>query len=141
MLIGKCYLKQFIKRHVHLERDREEPSQPVQTLPEITVILNGTLARGDTYNGKRKYRKYVFTTAHQQNLWYEPLTFTLENREKVTHLHEDALAISIVLTNHQVHRVLVDDESLVNILYKDEMSYTRIDPSKMTHVKKLFKWD
>jgi hypothetical protein len=44
MLIGKCYLKQFIKRHVHLERDREEPSQPVQTLPEITVILNGTLA-------------------------------------------------------------------------------------------------
>jgi hypothetical protein len=95
----------------------------------------------DTYNGKRKYRKYVFTTAHQQNLWYEPLTFTLENRKRVTHLHEDALAISIVLTNHQVHRVLVDDESLVNILYKDEMSYTRIDPSKMTHVKKLFKWD
>ena len=46
MLIGKCYLKQFIKRHVHLERDRKEPSQPVQTLPEITVILNGTLAGG-----------------------------------------------------------------------------------------------
>ena len=68
MLIGKCYLKQFIKRHVHLERDREEPSQPVQALLEINVILGGTLAREYTYNGKRKYRKYVFTTAHQQNL-------------------------------------------------------------------------
>jgi hypothetical protein len=50
--------------------------------------------------------------------------------------HEDALVISIVLTNHQVHRVLVDDESLVNILYKKKMSNTRIDPSRMTHVKK-----
>jgi len=29
-----------------LEHDREEPSQPAQTLPEINVILGSTLAGG-----------------------------------------------------------------------------------------------
>jgi hypothetical protein len=34
-----------------------------------------------------------------------------------------------------VHRVLVDDDSSVNILSREVMSQTRIDPFRMTLVK------
>jgi hypothetical protein len=53
----------------------------------------------------------------------------------VTYPHEDALVIFAVLANHMVHRVLVDDDSYVNILSREVMSQTRIDPFRMTLVK------
>jgi hypothetical protein len=47
--------------------------------------------------------------------------FTPEDGEKVTFSHEDFLVISIVLYNFNVHRVLIDDGSTMNILSKDAL--------------------
>ena len=65
------------------------------------------------------------------------MTFTLENREEVTYPYEDTLVTSTVLSNHQIHKVVVDDGSLVNILSRDVMSQIEINPSRMTHIKTL----
>jgi len=65
------------------------------------------------------------------------MTFTLENREEVTYPYEDTLVTSTVLSNHQIHKVLVDDGSSVNILSRDVMSQIGINPSRMTHIKTL----
>jgi hypothetical protein len=50
------------------------------------------------------------------------MTFTLKDGEGMTYPHEYALVISTILVNHQVHEVLVDDESSINILSRDVMS-------------------
>lgn len=100
----------------------EEPNQSTQALPKINVILEGTSVRGDTSSGKKKHWKQVLTTVHQQNLYHEPIIFTPEDEEGVTYSHEDALVIFMVLANHRVHGVLVDDRNSVNILSKDVMS-------------------
>lgn len=63
------------------------------------------------------------------------ITYTLEDGDGVTYPYEDALVISKILANHQVHKVLVDDKNLVNILSRDVISYIGIDPSIMTHIK------
>jgi hypothetical protein len=47
--------------------------------------------------------------------------FALEDGEKVTFSHEDFLVISTVLYNFNVHRVLIDDGSAMNILSKDAL--------------------
>jgi len=57
--------------------------------------------------------------ARQQSSWHEPIVFTPEDREGVIYLYKDALVIFMVLINHRVHRVLVDDD---NIFSKDGMS-------------------
>jgi hypothetical protein len=86
-LIAKGYLKHLVKGHAHMECDRKDPSQPIQSLSNI---------QGDTFNGKRKYEKQVLTTAYQHNSRYELITFTLKDGEGATYSHEDILVISIV---------------------------------------------
>jgi hypothetical protein len=44
------------------------------------------------------------------------IVFTPEDGEEVTFPHKDVLVISIVISNHRVHWILVDDGSAVNFL-------------------------
>jgi hypothetical protein len=86
------------------------------------VILEGTFIRGDTSSRKKKYRKQVLTIVCQQSLWHKPITFTSKDEEGVTYPYEDALVISTILATHRVHRVLMDDDSSINILSRYIMS-------------------
>lgn len=45
--------------------------------------------------------------------------------------YKNALIISIVLCNFNVHRVLVDDGSVVNILSKDALIQIGVDTTKL----------
>jgi hypothetical protein len=56
----------------------------------------------------------------------------------VTFLYENALIISIVISNHRVHRVLVNDGNAINILSMEIMVQVRILFLKLTLVKTLF---
>jgi len=77
-LIDKGYLRQFLKKDFRPEQVREDPSQSITTLPKINVILGGTSTRGDSNNGKRKYRKQVLAITRSLVQWHEPIIFTLE---------------------------------------------------------------
>jgi len=52
----------------------------------------------------------------------------------IKYSHEYALVTSIVMEGHKVHRILVDNDSLVNILSAEAMMKMGIDDSKMTPV-------
>jgi hypothetical protein len=104
-------------------------------LPEINLIFDGTSIGGDRGNRNRKYTKQVFTTARLPNMWHEPIIFTPVDGKGVTFPHEDALVISTFLANHHIHRVLVDDDSVVNILYSYTVAQIGIDPLRLTPVK------
>jgi hypothetical protein len=52
---------------------------------------------------------------------FEPNIFTLEDEKGVTFSYKNTLAITIVLSNHNVQRVLMNYGSTINILFKDVM--------------------
>jgi hypothetical protein len=61
--------------------------------------------------------------------------FTSADGERVTFPHKDVLVISIILSNHQVNWVLVDDDSTVNILSYKVMAQMGISPLRLTPIK------
>jgi len=56
----------------------------------------------------------------------------------VTFPNVDALVISIVISKDIVHRVLIDDDSAINILFTTIMFQKGIPSSKLTPVKTPF---
>ena len=47
----------------------------------------------------------------------QAITFTDEDAERIHHPHDDAIVITLLITNYTTRRVLVDNGSLANILY------------------------
>lgn len=47
----------------------------------------------------------------------QTITFTKEEEAKVVQPHDDALMLTLHIVNHNVHRVLVDNKSLVDVLF------------------------
>ena len=47
----------------------------------------------------------------------QTITFTDEDAERIHHPHDDAIVITLLITNYTTRRVLVDNGSLANILY------------------------
>lgn len=53
-------------------------------------------------------------------------------------LHDDALVIFIIISNHRVNRELVDEGRAVNILFNKIMAQIKINPLRLTLVKTPF---
>ena len=51
--------------------------------------------------------------------------------------HKDDLVISIIMSNYNVYKLPVDDES-VNILLEDAMTQMSVDTTKLTHMRTPF---
>ena len=47
----------------------------------------------------------------------QAITFTDEDAERVHHPHDDAIVITLLITDYTTRRVLVDNGSLADILY------------------------
>jgi hypothetical protein len=52
--------------------------------------------------------------------------------------HKDDLVISIIMSNYNVYKLPVDDES-VNILLEDAMTQLSVDTTKLTHMRTPFR--
>lgn len=63
------------------------------------------------------YEKHVLYL-QLQNFYHEPIIFTLEYGKEVTFSHKDSLVITIVLSNHNMRKVLMKNKRDVNILFK-----------------------
>ena len=49
----------------------------------------------------------------------EPIAFTDEDTQGVRFSHNDMVVISLNIANYDVHRILVDNESFIDVLYYD----------------------
>jgi hypothetical protein len=61
-----------------------------------------------------------------------PSLSPLADGQGIKHPYEDALVIFTVMEGHRVHRILVDDSSLMNILSVEAITKMGIDASRMT---------
>ena len=65
----------------------------------------------------------------------DDIVFTQADASYMHHPYEDVLVITTEVTNSLIHRLLVDSESAVNILYWDDYQKTglrRADPNDLS---------
>ena len=98
----------------------EELSRPL--LGEIRVIIGGTLA-GQTSKSKKTYLKVVQNvqlsgrSPKMRGIDEPTISFTDEEVERIHHPHDDAIVITLLITDYTTRRVLVDNGSSADILY------------------------
>ena len=103
-----------------LKRKVEESSQPL--LGEIRVIIEGSLA-GQSSKSRKTYLKVMQNVqlsgrSPRMRTTNEPtITFTDVDVQRVHHLYDDAIIITLLIANYTTRRVLVDNGSTEDILY------------------------
>ena len=107
----------------------EESSRP--PLGEIRVIIGGTSAR-QTSKSKKTYLKVVQNvqlsrqSPKMRGIDEPTISFTDEEAERIHHPHDDAIVITLLITDYTTRRVLVDNGSSADILYYPAFQQMRL---------------
>ncbi|XP_022889049.1 uncharacterized protein LOC111404482 [Olea europaea var. sylvestris] len=111
-------------REGHMHR-RNRQAQKEASIHEIDTIFGGPYVGGETRNTKRNYVReakhpplasYIVDSSSRRNQ-VSPIVFTQEDAEGVHYPHCDALVVRAVIARNGFKRMLVDNGSLVNILF------------------------
>ena len=98
----------------------EESSRP--PLGEIRMIIGG----GSTGQSSRSRKTYLKVVQNVQLSGRSPkmrttdeqtITFTDKDAARIHHPHDDAIVITLLITDYTTRRVLVDNGSSADILY------------------------
>ena len=97
------------------------------------MIVGGTAAAGSSKKARKTYLRMV------QNVQLTGIVpkiarregpiirFSEEDARRLHHPHDDALVVSIRVGDYNMHRVLVDNGSSIDILYYPAFQQMRID--------------
>ena len=122
-LIRQGNLRNFLGRDHKDEKLKakvEEPSRP--PLGEIRVII-GRTSTGQSSKLRKTYLKVVQNV--QLSKWSprtrtmdkQAITFMDKDAKRVHHPHDDAIIITLLITNYTTRKMLVDNGSSIDILY------------------------
>ena len=107
----------------------EESLQP--PLREIRVIIGGS-STGQSSKSKKAYLKVVQSvqlsgrSPRARSTDEQAITFTVEDAKRIHHPHDDAIVITVLIADYTTRRVLVDNESLADILYYPAFQQMRL---------------
>jgi hypothetical protein len=59
------------------------------------------------------------------------ISFLEKDVEGISMLHDDALVVTMIVVNYTIHRILVDNGSLADILYWSVVQQMGISPDKI----------
>nr|XP_023875078.1 uncharacterized protein LOC111987585 [Quercus suber] len=139
-LIRQGKLRNFLGRdhkNEKLKAKLEETSRP--PLGEIRVIIEGT-STGQSSKSRKIYLKVVQNvklsrrSLRTRTRDEQAITFTNEDAEKVYHPHDNAIVITLLIADYTTRRVLVDNGSLVDILYYPAFQQMRLGRDQLCPV-------
>ena len=87
------------------------------------MIVRGTIAAGSSKKGHKTYFKMVHTVQLTSFVPKMPqvdnptIEFSEDDAQRLHHLYDDALVISLQIGDYNMHRVLIDNDSSADILY------------------------
>ena len=122
--LGREYKDEKLKGKV------EESSRPI--LGEIRAIIGGT-SIGQSSKSRKTYLKVIQNvqlfgcSPRIRNTEEQAITFMDKDAEKVHHPHDDAIVITLLITDYTTRRVLVDNGSSADILYYPAFQQMRLE--------------
>ncbi|XP_058111675.1 uncharacterized protein LOC131254991 [Magnolia sinica] len=146
-LIRKGHLHRYTKKERATrkeEREQERPNNPMEEPVKICTIFGGSASGGDsnrarkTYSRKSNPEHYIHLTERpSKELWVSPysLTFTEDDARRIQHPHDDALVVTMTITDHKVYRILVDTGSLADVIYSEALERMGVPRSCLRPVK------
>ena len=101
------------------------------------MIVGGTAGAGSSKKARKTYLRMVQSVqltgtvpkiARREG---SIIGFSEEDARRLHHPHDDALVVSIRVGDYNMHRVLVDNDSSVDILYYPAFQQMRIDKERL----------
>ena len=122
-------------------RPRQTTTQHQQPLGKIHVISGGFSGGGESSSARKAHLRSIGSVeiAEVQAVSKLPrldtsITFSDSDLEECQHPHDDPLVIRAVVDNKTVHRVLVDNGSLADIIFTSAFDKMDIEREKLEHV-------
>ena len=115
----------------------EESSRP--PLGEIRVIIRGS-STGQSSKSKKAYLKVVQSvqlsgrSPRARSTDEQAITFTDKDAERIHHPHDDAIVITLLITDYTTRKVLVDNGSSTDILYYPAFQQMRLGRDQLRPV-------
>ncbi|XP_050290461.1 uncharacterized protein LOC126728717 [Quercus robur] len=146
-LIKQRKLQRFVSKEradpLQEQAPRRENERPRLPLGDIRMIVGGTATTGLSKKARKTYLRMVHNI---QLTGFVPkilridnpvIEFSEEDARRLHHSHDDALVISIRVGDYNTHRVLVDNGSLVDILYYPAFQQMMIDRERLVPMNAL----
>ncbi|XP_075654897.1 uncharacterized protein LOC142625074 [Castanea sativa] len=116
---------------------RRESECPKPPIGDIRMIVGGTTTSCST---KKAHKTYLQVVQNVQPTGMVPkmahidnpmIGFSEEDAQCLHHLHDDALVVSIQIRDYNTHKVLVDNDNSVDILYYPALQQMRIGRERL----------
>ena len=104
------------------------------------MIIGGTTTSGSSKKARKTYLRMVQnvqltgTVPKMARIDNPVIGFSEEDARRLHHLHDDALVVNLRVGDYNMHRVLVDNSSLADILYYPAFQQIRIDREQLVTV-------
>ena len=101
------------------------------------MIVWGITAVGSSKKAHKTYLKMVHTVQLTGSIPKMPrvdnptIEFSEDDTRRLHHPHDDALVVNVRVRDYNVHRMLVDNGSSVDILYYPAFQYMGIDRARL----------
>ena len=121
--LQKFVSKEKTDTHLREQAPRRENDHPRPPVGDIRMIGGGTAATGSSKKAQKTYLRMVqnvqLTGSVPKIARRESpiIGFSEEDARCLHHPHDDALVVSVRVKDYNVHRMLVDNGSLTDILY------------------------
>ena len=102
------------------------------------MIVEGTAAAGSSKKARKTYLRMVHSVQLTGSVPKMPridnpiINFSEDDVRRLHHPHDDALVVSLQIEDYNMHRVLVDNGSLADILYYPAFQQMRIDKERLS---------
>jgi hypothetical protein len=105
-------------------REVQRPLQNQEVVREIHTIFGGITGGGESNSARKAYARSMQGEVYSLHRPMKAakmesvvLSFLEEDARGVVMPHDDALVVTVTVANHAIHRILVDNGSLADILY------------------------
>ncbi|KAL5565807.1 hypothetical protein UlMin_028971 [Ulmus minor] len=148
-LIQRGQLRNYVRGNNQQPRSQaQENQQPAQEGEDIEVrTIIGGLATGDTNRARKNYAcqtrlapypQQVNLAEHRDKiprLSNEPIIFTKEEANCLWHPHKDAIVVSLRIASHKVYKILIDNGSSADILFRSTLNRMNLVGAKFEPIK------
>ncbi|KAL5560971.1 hypothetical protein UlMin_030718 [Ulmus minor] len=126
-------------------QENQQPEQEGEDI-EVRVIIGGP-ATGDTNRARKNYARQARSEPfpHQINLAEhknkaprlsnEPIIFTEEEASGLWHPHKDAIVVALRIASRKVYKILIDNESSADILFRSTLNRMDLVGAKFDPIK------